>query len=128
MDAQILPSPRYELKYIAGEPRHPWHGARVDGGTCELITWGHREPIDAAEEAMDAARSEGLPIVMPQYLKESLIAQWQQRGMNLYSRGIGREWCGNSYIVNGWDLAHQADAEPFRSRMSLHSPLLASGD
>ena len=128
MDAQILPSPRYELKYVAGEPRHPWYGARVEGHTSELITWGHREPIDAAEEAMDAARSEGLPIVMPQYLKDSLIAQWQQRGMSLCSRGIGREWCGNSYIVNGWDLAHQADAEPFRSRMSLHSPLLASGD
>ena len=119
MDTQSLPPIHYAIKYIAGEPRHPWYSVRVEGHTCELITWGHREPIDAAEEAMDAARSEGLPIVMPQYLKESIIAEWQQRGMRMYAKGIGREWCGNSYIVNGWDVAHQADVEPFRSRAQL---------
>lgn len=119
MNDSILPSPRYELKHFSGEPRTPWYGVRVEGHTCERITWGHREPIDAAEEAMDAARSEGLPVVMPQYLKESLIAEWQQRGINLYNRGIGREWCGNAYIANGWDVAHAADAEPFRSRAML---------
>ena len=119
MNDSTLPSPRYEIKHFSGEPRAPWFGVRVEGHTCERITWGFREPIDAAEGAMDAARSEGLPIVMPQYLKESLIAQWQQRGMNLYAKGIGREWCGNAYIANGWDLAHAADAEPFRSRAML---------
>jgi hypothetical protein len=56
---------------------------------------------------------------MPQWLRESLIAQWQQRGIALYQRGISREWCGNSYIRNGWDVAHAADVEPFRSRMQL---------
>ena len=119
MDTNSLPSPRYELKYIAGEPRAPWHGVRVEGHTCELVTWGFKEPIDAADEMLGAAKSEALPVVMPEHLKAALIAQWQQRGMNLYSRGIGREWCGNSYIANGWDLAHQADAEPFRSRAML---------
>ena len=119
MDTNSLPNPRYELKHFSGEPRAPWFGVRVEGGTCERLTWGFREPIDAAEEIMDSARSEGLPVVMPQYLKESLIAEWQQRGINLYNRGIGREWCGNAYIANGWDVAHAADAEPFRSRAML---------
>lgn len=119
MNTDSIPNPRYELKYFAGEPRTPWCGVRVEGGTCERITWGFREPIDAAEETIGAAQSEGLPVVMPQYLKDSLIAEWQQRGMRLYAKGIGREWCGNSYITNGWDVAHQADVEPFRSRAML---------
>ena len=38
-------------------------------------------------------------------------------GINLRNRGIGRRWCGNAYIANGWDVAHAADAEPFRSRV-----------
>ena len=119
MNDSILPNPRYELKYFSGEPRAPWFGVRVEGHTCERLTWGSREPIDAAEEIMDSARSEGLPVVMPQHLKDALIAEWQQRGINLYQRGIGREWCGNGYIANGWDCAHAADAEPFRSRAQL---------
>jgi len=108
MNDTSLPLPRYELKYLAGEAKTPWHGVRVEGRTCEIVTWGFREPIDAAEEVIGAAQSEGLPVVMPQYLKDALIAEWQQRGIHLYQRGIGREWCGNSYIVNGWDTAHQA--------------------
>ena len=119
MNDSTLPSPRYEIKHFSGEPRAPWYGVRVEGHTCERITWGYREPIDAAEDVMGAARSEGLPVVMPEYLKQALIAEWQQRGMNLYAKGIGREWCGNSYICNGWDVAHAADAEPFRSRVML---------
>jgi hypothetical protein len=119
MDTNSLPQTRYELKFFAGEPRAPWYGVRVEGNTCERVTWGHREPSAAAEEVMDAARSEGLPVVMPQHLKESLIAEWQQRGINLYHRGIGREWCGNNYIANGWDVAHAADFEPYRSRAML---------
>ena len=119
MDAQILPSPRYELKYLAGQPRRPWVGMRVERHTGEAVTMGHRDPIDAADELLTVAQDEGLPVVMPQWLKDSMIAEWQQRGINLYQRGIGREWCGNSYIANGWDVAHQADAEPFRSRAML---------
>ena len=119
MNDSILSNPRYELKYLAGEAKTPWHGVRVEGRTCEIVTWGFREPIDAAEEVIGAAQSENLPVVMPEYLKQALIAEWQQRGMHLYQRGIGREWCGNSYIVNGWDVAHAADAEPFRSRAML---------
>lgn len=120
MSESSLPLPRYELKHFSGEPRTPWYGVRVDGPhTCERITWGFREPIDAAEETISAAQSEGLPVVMPEYLKSALIAEWQQRGINLYAKGIGREWCGNSYIVNGWDVAHAADAEPYRSRAML---------
>ena len=119
MNDSTLPSPRYEIKHFSGEPRAPWYGVRVEGHTCERITWGYREPIDAAEDVMGAARSEGLPVVMPEYLKQALIAEWQQRGMNLYAKGIGREWCGNSYICNGWDVARAADAEPFRSRVML---------
>ena len=119
MNDSILPSPRYELKHFSGEPRTPWYGVRVEGHTCERITWGFREPIDAADEMLGAAKAEALPVVMPEYLKESLIAEWQQRGINLYNRGIGREWCGNAYIANGWDVAHSADAEPFRSRAML---------
>ena len=119
MNTDSLPLPRYELKFFSGEPRAPWFGVRVEGCTCERITWGFKEPIDAAEETIDVARGEGLPLVMPEYLKESVIAQWQQRGARLYAKGIGREWCGNSYIANGWDVAHAADAEPFCSRMQL---------
>ena len=119
MNEPILPRTHYAIKYFSGEPRAPWFGVRVEGHTCERVTWGFKEPIDAAEETIDAARSEGLPLVMPEYLKESVIAQWQQRGMHLYQRGIGREWCGNSYIANGWDVARAAGAEPFRSRMQL---------
>lgn len=119
MNDNSLPLPRYELKYLAGEAKTPWHGVRVEGRTCEIVTWGFREPIDAAEEVIGAAQSEGLPVVMSQYLKDALIAEWQQRGIRMYQRGIGREWCGNSYIANGWDTAHQADAEPFRSRVML---------
>ena len=120
MNDTSLPLPRYELKHFPGEPRTPWYGVRVETPhTCERITWGFREPIDAAEEVIGAAQSEGLPVVMPQYLKDALIAEWQQRGMRLYAKGIGREWCGNSYIVNGWDTAHQADTEPFCSRVML---------
>ena len=119
MNDSILPSPRYELKHFSGEPRTPWYGVRVEGHTCERITWGFREPIDAADEMLGAAKAEALPVVMPEYLKQALIAEWQQRGMRLYAKGIGREWCGNSYIANGWDLAHQTDAEPFRSRTML---------
>jgi len=120
MNDSILPLPRYELKHFSGEPRRPWYGVRVGTAhTCERVTFGYREPIDAAEEVIGAAQSENLPVVMPEYLKQALIAEWQQRGMHLYAKGIGREWCGNSYIANGWDLAHQADAEPFRSRAML---------
>ena len=120
MNDSSLPLPRYELKHFAGEPCTPWYGVRVETAhTCERVTWGFREPIDAAEEVIGAAQSENLPVVMPEYLKQALIAEWQQRGIHLYQRGIGREWCGNSYIVNGWDTAHQADAEPFRSRVML---------
>lgn len=119
MNDTSLPSPRYELKYIAGEPRSPWYGVRVEGHTCEMVTWGFKEPIDAADEMLGAAKSEALPVVMPEHLKAALIAQWQQRGAWMYAKGIGREWCGNSYICNGWDLAHAADAEPFRSRTML---------
>lgn len=119
MDTNSLPNPRYELKHFGGEPRAPWHGVRVEGHTCEMVTWGFKEPIDAADEMLGAAKSESLPVVMPQYLKDALIAEWQQRGIRMYQRGIGREWCGNSYIANGWDTAHQADVEPFRSRVML---------
>ena len=120
MSTEILPLPRYELKHFSGEPRHPWYGVRVETAhTCERVTFGYREPIDAAEEVIGAAQSENLPVVMPEHLKAALIAQWQQRGMNLYAKNIGREWCGNAYIANGWDLARAADAEPFRSRAML---------
>ena len=120
MNDSSLPLPRYELKHFAGEPCTPWYGVRVETAhTCERVTFGYREPIDAAEEVIGAAQSENLPVVMPEYLKQALIAEWQQRGMHLYQRGIGREWCGNSYIVNGWDVAHAADVEPFRSRAML---------
>ena len=119
MNDNNLPSPRYEIKHFSGEPRAPWFGVRVEGHTCERITWGFREPIDAADEMLGAAKAEALPVVMPEYLKHALIAEWQQRGINLYNRGIGREWCGNAYIANGWDVAHAADAEPFRSRAML---------
>ena len=119
MNDSTLPRTHYAIKYFSGEPRAPWFGVRVEGHTCERITWGFKEPIDAAEETMSAARSEGLPLVMPEYLKASVIAQWQQRGAWMYAKGIAREWCGNSYIANGWDVAHQADAEPFRSRAML---------
>ena len=119
MNEPILPRTHYAIKYFSGEPRAPWFGVRVEDHTCERVTWGFKEPIDAAEETIGAAQSEGLPVVMPEYLKQALIAEWQQRGINLYKRGIGREWCGNSYIVNGWDVAHAADAEPFRSRAML---------
>ena len=119
MNEQILPSPRYELKYMAGQPRRPWVGMRVERHTGEAVTMGYRDPIDAADEMLGAAKAEALPVVMPEYLKQALIAEWQQRGIHLYQRGIGREWCGNSYIANGWDVAHQADVEPFRSRMQL---------
>ena len=119
MNDSILPSPRYELKHFSGEPRTPWYGVRVEGHTCERITWGFREPIDAADEMLGAAKAEALPVVMPEYLKQALIAEWQQRGMRLYAKGIGREWCGNGYIANGWDCAHAADVEPFRSRAML---------
>ncbi len=121
MSTQSLPYPRYELKHFSGEPRHPWAGVRIErqGAGCEVVTWSFRDPIDAADELIGCAQSEGLPVVMPEWLRDNLIAQWQQRGMNLYARGIGREWCGNSYIANGWDVAHAADIEPYRSRMQL---------
>jgi hypothetical protein len=119
MNEAILTSPRYELKFFSGEARRPWFGVRIEGNTCERVTFGCKEPIDAAEEVISAAQSEGLPVVMPQYLKDALIAEWQQKGAWMYGKGIGREWCGNSYIANGWDCAHQADAEPFRSRAML---------
>ena len=121
MDTQSLPYPRYELKHFSGTPRTPWAGVRLDheGAGAEIVTWQFRDPIDAADELLGCAQSEGLPVIMPQWLREALIAQWQQQGIGLYQRGIGREWCGNSYIVNGWDTAHQADAEPFRSRVML---------
>ena len=119
MDTQSLPRTHYAIKYFSGEPRAPWFGVRVEGHTCERVTWGFKEPIDAADEMLGAAKSEALPVVMPEHLKAALIAQWQQRGMRLYAKGIGREWCGNGYIANGWDVAHSADAEPFRSRAML---------
>ncbi|HRA65174.1 MAG TPA: hypothetical protein PL187_04080 [Caldilinea sp.] len=123
MNTNSLPHPRYELKHFSGNPRRPWAGVRVEreGAGCEIVTWQFRDPIDAADELLGCAQSEGLPVVMPQYMKDALIAEWQQRGMNLYARGIGREWCGNSYIANGWDVAHAADVEPYRSRMQLFS-------
>ena len=36
--------------------------------------------------------------------------------MDLYRRGIGREWCGNSYIANGWDVARADDLAPRRTQ------------
>ena len=121
MNENTLPHPRYELKHFPGNGRKPWAGVRIDhpGAGAEVVTWQFRDPIDAADELMSCAQSEGLPVVMPQHMKDALIAQWQQRGMGLYARGIGREWCGNSYIANGWDVAHAADIEPHRSRMQL---------
>jgi hypothetical protein len=121
MDNNSLPYPRYELKHFGGQPRTPWAGVRVEreGAGAEIVTWQFRDPIDAADELLGCAQSEGLPVVMPQWLREALIAQWQQQGIGLYQKGIAREWCGNSYIRNGWDVAHAADYEPFKSRMQL---------
>ena len=121
MNDQILPYPRYELKHFAGEPRHPWAGVRIErqGAGCEVVTWYFKNPIDAADELMGCAHSEGLPVVMPQYMKESLIAQWQQRGMDLYRRNIGREWCANNYIRNGWDVAAAGDRTSSRPAAML---------
>ena len=119
MNEQSLPYPRYELKHFSGEARRPWAGVRVErqGAGCEVVTWYFRDPIDAADELIGCAQSEGLPVVMPQYMKDALIAQWQQRGMGLYAKGIGREWCGNSYIAQGWDMAHEADATHVQRRV-----------
>ncbi len=119
MSTPTLPQTRYELKHFSGQARTPWAGVRVEGRTCEIVTWFFRDPIDAADELLSAAQSEGLPVVMPEYMREALISQWQQRGMALYARGVGREWCGNSYICNGWDVARAADVEPFKSRVLL---------
>ena len=118
MNEQSLPYPRYELKHFSGEARTPWAGVRVErqGAGCEVVTWYFRDPIDAADELIGCAQSEGLPVVMPQYMKDALIAEWQQRGMDLYRRGIGREWCGNSYIANGWDVARADDLAPRRTQ------------
>lgn len=118
MDAQSLPYPRYELKHFSGTPRTPWAGVRIErpGAGCEVVTWFFREPIDAADELLGCANGDGLPVVMPQHLKDALIAQWQQQGMRLYVKAIGREWCGNNYIRQGWDMAHEADALPMQRR------------
>jgi hypothetical protein len=119
MDTQSLPLPRYELKFLSGQPRRPWVGMRIEGRTGEIVTDGYRNPIDAADDILTIAQDEGAPVVMPQWLKENMIAEWQQRGIHLYQKAISREWCGNSYICQGWDMAHAADTEPYRSRARL---------
>lgn len=121
MSEQSLPYPRYELKYFAGQPRRPWAGVRIDrqGGGAEIVTWSFRDPIDAADEVIGCAHSEGLPVVMPQWLKDALIAEWQQRGMDLFKRGITREWCANSYIRNGWDVAAAAESTSHKAAVLL---------
>lgn len=91
----------------------PWVGLRYDGGRAgEPVTPRYQEPIDVADELLDLAQRSGLPVVMPAWLRDSMIAQWQQRGVSLYRQDVGREWCANAYIRQGWDAAHLDDCQP----------------
>ena len=92
---------------------------RVEEPTCERITWGYREPIDAAEDVMGAARQEGPSRRDAWSIKRGADRRVAAAGHQPVQPGHRPVWCGNAYIANGWDVAHAADAEPFRSRVML---------
>jgi len=104
----VIPGHRLQLAYNPQQnaTATPWVGLRYDGGLSgEIVTERFREPIEAADELLDLSGRTGLPVVMPAWLRDSLTAQWQQRGIALYRQGVGREWCTNVYVRQGWDAA-----------------------
>lgn len=110
-----IPAHRLQLAYNPQQnaTATPWVGLRYDGGLSgEIVTERFREPIEAADELLDLSGRTGLPVVMPAWLRDSLIAQWQQRGVALYRRGVGRAWCTNGYVRQGWDAAYLDECQP----------------
>lgn len=110
-----IPAHRLHLVYNPQQngTATPWLGLRYDGGLSgEPVTERFREPIDAADELIDLSQRIGLPVVMPDWLRDSLVAQWQQRGIELYRQAVGREWCVNTYVRQGWDAAYAHDWQP----------------
>ena len=59
------------------------------GYSCEVVTWYFKNPIDAADELMGCV-TRGLARCHAAVHERIPIAQWQQRGMDLYRRNIGR--------------------------------------
>lgn len=110
------PAKRLELAFWPTQHGNatPWVGMRYSAGSrgAEVVTPKFADPMDAANELMDLASREGLPLVMPEHLRDSLIARWRIDGAAMYARSIGREWCQNAYMRQGWDAAHLDDVQP----------------
>lgn len=115
-NSKELAKPDRRLELVFWPTQHgsaaPWVGMRYAGKGAEVVTEKYADPIDAAADLLDLAGRSGLPVVMPEHLRDSLIARWRMEGINLYRQGIGREWCVNQYVRNGWDAAYMADVQP----------------
>ncbi len=116
-----LAKPAKRLELVFWPTQHgtatPWVGMRYDRSPAgEVVTAKTADPIDAAADLIDLAARTGYPVVMPAYLRDQLIARWRMEGITLYGQGIGREWCSNVYVRNGWDAAYTADVQPFLFR------------
>lgn len=110
-----IPGRRLELVFnpVQHGTATPWLGLRFDGGRGgEPVTPRFRDPLDVADELLDLAQRTGETVVMPAWLRDSMIARWQQRGIELYRQEVGREWCTNAYVRQGWDAAYAREWQP----------------
>jgi hypothetical protein len=102
-----------ELKYLAGEPTHPWAGLRYvgNGRGGEIVTDLYAEPMDAANEML-AVRLPGETVSFPDWLKDQLTTAWYIEGVEVYRAGLDRTMCRNAYAAQGYDAAWKDDVQP----------------
>lgn len=109
------PAKRLELAFWPTQhgSATPWVGMRYarQGAGAEVVTAKFADPLDAANELMELAAAEGLPVYVG-HLHDELLARWRMEGAILYRRNIGREWCTNRFVRQGWDAAHLDDVQP----------------
>lgn len=111
------PGKRLEVAFMPGKEMsgRPFIGVRYDGGAgCEVITERYSSVTEAAEAALDA--DDGLPLWMPHYWHDQVIACWRIRGTQMYAEGVDFECCANSHIAEGWRAAYYDDVQPLLLR------------
>lgn len=104
------PAKRLELLHMPGaNAQKPWTGARYErkGAGAEIVTAQYATPREAADALIAIAQQTGLPVAMPAYLADSLIAEWEIDGIALHDAGAGPEACRNQYTLAGYLAARQ---------------------
>lgn len=67
------------------------------------------DPLLAADDGLATARRRNVPLVVPDYLRDSLICQWHVRGMALYQADLPIHLCANAYERDGWLACYEDD-------------------